>query len=151
MSPRRHTCRSPGVWCSYASARVRMTMEPRFNLFDSQIAMTFAKRIHGAGMAVEQSTLPKATRELVMLRISQINGCAPCVDIPTKEATAAGETPLRLSLVAVWPEALVGTEAARAALALPEDAPGSPTPPRVCPTRPGPRCASTTTTTRSAR
>ncbi|HLU71842.1 MAG TPA: carboxymuconolactone decarboxylase family protein [Nonomuraea sp.] len=96
-------------------------MEPRFNLFDSQIAMTFAKRIHGAGMAVEQSTLPKATRELVMLRISQINGCAPCVDIHTKEATAAGETPLRLSLVAVWPEAIVFTEAERAALALAEE------------------------------
>jgi AhpD family alkylhydroperoxidase len=37
-----------------------------------------------------------------MLRASQINGCGWCVDIHTKEAAAAGETPRRLNLVAAW-------------------------------------------------
>ena len=55
------------------------------------------------------------------LRASQINGCGFCVDIHTKEAAAAGETPLRLNLVAAWRHATVFTEAERAALALAEE------------------------------
>jgi AhpD family alkylhydroperoxidase len=66
------------------------------------------------------SSLPAATQELVRLRASQINGCAFCVDIHTKEAQHAGETQLRLNLVAVWREATVFTEAERAALELAE-------------------------------
>ncbi|MBV2364505.1 carboxymuconolactone decarboxylase family protein [Streptomonospora nanhaiensis] len=96
-------------------------MEPRFNLFDSPTAAKFAKRMHAAGMVTEGASLPKTTQELVRLRISQINGCGLCVDIHTKEAAAAGETPLRLSLVPVWREATVFTEAERAALALAEE------------------------------
>jgi AhpD family alkylhydroperoxidase len=59
--------------------------------------------------------------ELVSLRVSQINGCAFCVDMHTKDAEAAGETSVRLNLVAVWREATVFTEAERAALALAEE------------------------------
>lgn len=54
--------------------------------------------------------LPKATQHLVMLRASQINGCGLCVDIHTKEATADGETSLRLNLVAAWRETTVSTD-----------------------------------------
>ncbi|GAA2737532.1 carboxymuconolactone decarboxylase family protein [Actinocorallia aurantiaca] len=96
-------------------------MDARFNLFDSQTVMKFAKRLHSAGSVLEQSTLPKTTRELVQLRVSQINGCGFCVDVHVKEAAAAGETALRLGLVAVWREATVFTEAERAALALAEE------------------------------
>ncbi|MDA0563861.1 carboxymuconolactone decarboxylase family protein [Streptomonospora sp. S1-112] len=96
-------------------------MESRFNLFDSPTAAKFMKRLHGAGMLLDQSTLPRLTQELVRLRVSQINGCAMCVDIHTKEAAASGETALRLNLVAVWREATVFTEAERAALALAEE------------------------------
>jgi AhpD family alkylhydroperoxidase len=53
--------------------------------------------------------------------VSQINGCAACVDMHTKEAAAAGETSVRLNLVAVWREAMVFTEAERAALELAEE------------------------------
>lgn len=56
-----------------------------------------------------------------MLRASQINGCGFCVDFHTKEASAAGETALRLNLVAAWRETTVFTEAERAALALTEE------------------------------
>ena len=56
-----------------------------------------------------------------MLRASQINGCGWCVDFHTKEAAAAGETAVRLNLVAAWRESTVFTEAERAALALAEE------------------------------
>ena len=54
------------------------------------------------------------------IRASQINGCAACTDMHTKDAAHAGETQLRLNLVAAWREATVFTEAERAALALTE-------------------------------
>ena len=96
-------------------------MELRFNLLDSPTAAKVAKRFYNASLALEQSTLPKTVRELVMLRASQINGCGWCVDIHTKEAAAAGETSLRLNLVAAWHHTTVFTEAERAALALTEE------------------------------
>jgi len=96
-------------------------MEPRFNPFDSPTAAKFAKRFANAALVLEQSTLPKNLLELVELRASQINGCGFCVDMHTKEATAAGETALRLHLVAAWRESTVFTEAERAALALAEE------------------------------
>jgi AhpD family alkylhydroperoxidase len=96
-------------------------MEPRFNLFDSPTAAKLAKRFYNASLVLEQSTLPKTLRELVGLRASQINGCGLCVDIHTKEAAAAGETAVRLNLVAAWRESTVFTEAERAALALTEE------------------------------
>ena len=70
---------------------------------------------------IAQSPLPKSTQELVGLRASQINGCGWCVDMHTKEAAAAGETAVRLNLVAAWRESTVFTEAERAALALAEE------------------------------
>ena len=96
-------------------------MEPRFNLFDSPTAAKVAKRFYNASLTLEQSTLPKTLQELVNLRVSQINGCGLCVDIHTKEAAAAGETQLRLHLVAAWRHTTVFTEAERAALALAEE------------------------------
>jgi AhpD family alkylhydroperoxidase len=55
--------------------------------------------------------------ELVKLRASQINGCAYCVDMHTKDARANGETEQRLYAVVVWREAPFFTERERAALA----------------------------------
>ena len=96
-------------------------MDPRFNMFDNEIAVKFAKRFANASLVIAQSPLAKSTQELVSLRASQINGCGWCVDIHTKEAAAAGETALRLNLVATWRESTVFTEAERAALALAEE------------------------------
>ena len=96
-------------------------MEPRFNMFDNEIGAKFAKRFANASLVIAQSPLPKSTQELAGLRASQINGCGWCVDIHTKEAAAAGETAVRLNLVAAWREAGVFTEAERAALALAEE------------------------------
>jgi AhpD family alkylhydroperoxidase len=96
-------------------------METRFNLFDSPTAAKVGKRFYNAALALERSTLPKAVQQFVSLRASQINGCGWCVDIHTKEAAAAGESTLRINLVAAWRHSTVFTEAERAALALTEE------------------------------
>jgi AhpD family alkylhydroperoxidase len=96
-------------------------MEPRFDLMNSEIGAKLAKRFANISTVLHQSTLPKATQELVSLRASQINGCGFCVDMHTKDAAAAGESSVRLNLVAAWREATVFTEAERAALALAEE------------------------------
>jgi AhpD family alkylhydroperoxidase len=61
--------------------------------------------------------LERLLLELVRLRASQINGCAFCVDMHTKDARAAGETEQRLYAVSVWEEAPFFTQRERAALA----------------------------------
>ncbi|MER8084909.1 carboxymuconolactone decarboxylase family protein [Streptomyces sp. NPDC094048] len=96
-------------------------MDARLNYFADPIAGTALKYFMSAGKALKDSRLPAATQELVALRVSQINGCAVCIDMHTKEAAAAGETSVRLNLVAAWREATVFTEAERAALALAEE------------------------------
>jgi AhpD family alkylhydroperoxidase len=96
-------------------------MDARFNLMDNELAAKFAKRFANAGMVIMQSPLPKSTQELVSLRASQINGCGWCIDMHTKDAAAAGETSVRLNLVAAWRESTVFTEAEQAALALAEE------------------------------
>ncbi|MFB9907758.1 carboxymuconolactone decarboxylase family protein [Allokutzneria oryzae] len=96
-------------------------MAPRIDLFTNEIGAKFAKRFANAGMVIDQSSLPKSTQELVSLRASQINGCGWCIDMHTKEALAAGESPVRLNLVAAGREATVFTEAEQAALALAEE------------------------------
>lgn len=96
-------------------------MEPRMNLSANELGAKIGKRFYNVSLAIEQSTLPRATQNLVMLRVSQINGCGFCVDYHSKDAAAAGETAVRLNLVAAWRESTVFTEAERAALALGEE------------------------------
>ncbi|MGW0222415.1 carboxymuconolactone decarboxylase family protein [Streptomyces tendae] len=95
-------------------------MEARLNLFSNPLAGKLLRHINSAGKAVDDSTLPAATRELVKIRASQINGCGFCLDMHTKDAAEAGETSLRLNLIAAWREAKVFTDAERAALELTE-------------------------------
>ncbi|MFI1395936.1 carboxymuconolactone decarboxylase family protein [Streptomyces sp. NPDC020681] len=95
-------------------------MNARLNLFGNPVAGKFLKYINAAGKEVSDSTLPATTQELVKLRASQINGCGFCTDMHTKDAAHAGETSLRLNLVAAWREAKVFTDAERAALELTE-------------------------------
>jgi AhpD family alkylhydroperoxidase len=66
---------------------------------------------------VEESMLEPKLLELVKLRASQLNGCAHCVDMHTKDARAIGEEEQRLHLVAFWRDAPVYTPRERAALA----------------------------------
>jgi AhpD family alkylhydroperoxidase len=96
-------------------------MEARLNMFENEVTGKFVKRLIAASRPVEESSLPKATQELVKIRASQINGCGMCLDMHTKDAAAGGETAVRLAMVAAWREAVVFTEAERAALALTEE------------------------------
>jgi AhpD family alkylhydroperoxidase len=95
-------------------------MDARLNYYGNTVTASFAKYINSAGKVVTDSTLPAATQELVKIRASQINGCAYCTDMHTKDAAHAGETSVRLNLVAAWREATVFTDAERAALELTE-------------------------------
>ncbi|MGA5282952.1 carboxymuconolactone decarboxylase family protein [Streptomyces griseoincarnatus] len=95
-------------------------MNARIDFFANPVAGKVLRHINSAGKAAGDAGLPHATQELVKIRASQINGCGFCTDMHTKDAAAAGETQLRLNLVATWREATVFTEAERAALELAE-------------------------------
>ncbi|HEY7046930.1 MAG TPA: carboxymuconolactone decarboxylase family protein [Jatrophihabitantaceae bacterium] len=69
---------------------------------------------------IEKVGLPKTTRDLVHLRVSQINGCAACIHLHAPDLGKADETDKRLLMVAAWREAPYFTDAERAALALAE-------------------------------
>ncbi|WP_433141632.1 carboxymuconolactone decarboxylase family protein [Actinomadura nitritigenes] len=96
-------------------------MESRFDLMTNALGAKIGKRFFNVSLAIQQSSLPESVQNLAMLRASQINGCGWCVDVHSKDAAAAGETAVRLSLVAAWRESTVFTEAERAALALAEE------------------------------
>jgi AhpD family alkylhydroperoxidase len=66
---------------------------------------------------VEESGLERPLLELMKTRVSQINGCAFCIDMHTKDARAAGETEQRLYGLSAWREAPYYSERERAALA----------------------------------
>ena len=95
-------------------------MDARLDIFTNDLAMKVVKQFVSANEVVAESKLPTATQELVKIRASQINGCGVCLDMHTKDAAQAGETSVRLNLVAAWREATVFTEAERAALELAE-------------------------------
>jgi AhpD family alkylhydroperoxidase len=96
-------------------------MSARLDYFNSETAGTVMKQLMTVGRLVQSSPLPAATGELVALRVSQINGCAVCIDMHSKDAVAAGESSVRLNLVAAWREATVFTESERIALELAEE------------------------------
>ena len=66
---------------------------------------------------VGESGLEQSLLELVRTRASQLNGCAFCLDMHSKDAIAAGETPQRLLVLSAWRDAPFYTERERVALA----------------------------------
>src|SRR5215469_13670405 len=95
-------------------------MEARVNFYGNAFAGKFAKHLNSLGAVMKDSSLPAATQELVKIRASQLNGCSGCTDMHTKDAQHAGESFVRLSLVAAWRDATVFTEAEKAALEVTE-------------------------------
>jgi AhpD family alkylhydroperoxidase len=73
--------------------------------------------MYGLERYVRGCGLEASLLELIKMRASQINGCAFCLDMHSKDARAAGETEQRLYLLNAWPEAPCYTERERAALA----------------------------------
>jgi AhpD family alkylhydroperoxidase len=89
-----------------------------------QIRLDYGKAAPGSVQAmyklqkyVDESGLEHSLLELVKTRVSQINGCAFCIDMHTKDARAAGETEQRLYGLSAWHEAPYYSERERAALA----------------------------------
>jgi len=76
--------------------------------------------IHDLKAAADKGGIAPATQTLIHLRVSQINGCSPCVIGALQHAKLQGETDERQAAVAAWREAPYFTDAERSALALAE-------------------------------
>src|SRR5262249_13488498 len=89
-------------------------MTQRINFL--KVSPAVAKAMFGLQAAVDQSGLEHSLLGLVKMRASQINGCACCLDMHSKDALAEGETDQRLLLLNAWREAPMYTKRERAAL-----------------------------------
>ena len=83
----------------------------------TKLAQEPLKAMHGLEAYLRGCGLEHAILELVKTRVSQINGCAYCLDMHTKDARAAGETEQRLYALSAWRETPFFTDRERAALA----------------------------------
>lgn len=82
-----------------------------------QIAPDALKALSATRPYIESCSIEPRLRALVELRASQINGCAYCVDLHSREARSAGETQQRLDCLPVWRETSFFSDRERAALA----------------------------------
>lgn len=79
------------------------------------------KSMLGVEKYLSKCSIEKPLRELIKLRVSQINGCAYCIDMHWKDARAAGETEQRLYGLSAWRESPYYSERERAGLLLAEE------------------------------
>ncbi|MFT3838470.1 MAG: carboxymuconolactone decarboxylase family protein [Myxococcaceae bacterium] len=73
-------------------------------LIHSKVAPALYRKFLDFDRALTETSLPKAMRHLVKIRVSQLNGCAFCVDMHVKEAKIDGERELRLYHLPIWRE-----------------------------------------------
>jgi AhpD family alkylhydroperoxidase len=90
-------------------------MEARLDY--AKLAQEPIKAMYALGGYLTRCGLEARLLELVKIRGSQINGCAYCIDMHTKDARAAGETEQRIYALSAWRETPFFTERERAALA----------------------------------
>ncbi len=90
-------------------------MEPRID--PQKVSPGAYKAMYGLETFVRQSGLEPSLLDLVKMRASQINGCAYCIDMHSKDARAQGETEQRLYALDAWRETPFYSERERAALA----------------------------------
>ena len=90
-------------------------MQPRLEM--QKVAPEAYRAMAALGAYVRNAGLEPKLLELVKIRASQINGCAYCIDMHTKDARALGETEQRLYGLSAWSETPFYTERERAALA----------------------------------
>ena len=89
-------------------------MKPRIDF--TKVSPRAMQAMLGLQGYVNNSGLPHSLLELVKMRASQINGCAYCLDMHSKDARAAGETEQRLYLLDAWREVPFYSARERAAL-----------------------------------
>jgi AhpD family alkylhydroperoxidase len=94
-------------------------MEKRVNI--QQIQPQAYKAMYGLEAYLSGSTISKTHKHLIKIRASQINGCAFCLDMHTKEALKDGETEQRIFLLNAWKESGLFTQEEQAILALTEE------------------------------
>jgi AhpD family alkylhydroperoxidase len=94
-------------------------MQPRINI--GKIEPAGYKAILGLETFIENSPLTRKHKDLIKIRASQINGCAFCIDMHTKDARKAGETEQRIYALNAWRETPFFSEEERAILALTEE------------------------------
>ncbi len=98
---------------------ITMTNTERLNIFEVDPGAT--KAVLGLESYVRSGTLAQNLLDLVKIRASQLNGCAFCLDMHNRDATAQGESPQRLYVLSAWREApQLFIEQERAALAFTE-------------------------------
>jgi len=89
-------------------------MKPRIDV--TRVSPKVLQAMYGLQNTVNSSGLERNLLELVKMRAAQINGCAYCLDMHSKDARAAGETEQRLYLLDAWRETSLYSERERAAL-----------------------------------
>ena len=94
-------------------------MEPRIDL-RKHYGSPLGRAMLALQREVNESGLDHTLQELVKMRASQINGCAYCIDMHSKDARAYGETEQRLYALDAWHETPFYTDRERAALAYTE-------------------------------
>jgi AhpD family alkylhydroperoxidase len=90
-------------------------MEPRINAFAKN--PNALKAMYGLGEYLSKSKVEQHLLDLIYFRVSQINGCAFCLDMHSKDLRAMGETEQRLYMLSAWREATVYNDRERAAFA----------------------------------
>src|SRR5580698_8801293 len=107
--------------CSSAESRFQGDKTMQARLDAQKVSPAAYQAMLGLEMFVrKQSKLEPALIQLVKLRASQINGCAYCIDMHSKDARAEGETEQRIYALSAWEETPFFTDRERAALALTE-------------------------------
>lgn len=89
-------------------------MSQRINAFS--IGNKAVNALHNMGFQVQNSSLDNSFLELIYFRVSQMNGCAFCLDMHSKELRAKGETEQRIFLVSAWRECSFYTDKEKAGL-----------------------------------
>jgi AhpD family alkylhydroperoxidase len=102
------------------SHRVTIPVRLQFEACAPAFSRALAHLDNTATKELDRADIDHRLRELLRLRVSQLNGCAYCVDMHTKTARAVGETDQRLAGLPVWAETPFFTDAERAALAFAE-------------------------------
>jgi len=90
-------------------------MKQRINVVEK--GMPAMKALYGLGIYLSKSPVERKLLELIYYRVSQINGCAYCLDMHTKDLRESGETEQRLYVLPAWREAPFYSDRERAALA----------------------------------
>lgn len=94
-------------------------MEQRVNIEKTQPEAW--KSIYGLSVILSKSALSPIHKHLIKVRVSEINSCAFCINMHTKEALKIGETQQRLFLLSAWKETNLFTDEEKAILALAEE------------------------------